>query len=157
MTRRLDMTRSYWVAGALSLAMLSSARADGALQHLEVDTASGPHTFKIELMRSEAEREKGLMFRRSMADDHGMLFDFPQDEPLVFWMKNTYIPLDMVFVARDGHVVSITRDAKPMDETLISSGVPAAGVLEINAGLADKIGLKIGDEIKHPMFHAAAK
>ena len=150
------MTRAYWIAGALSLTLMSGARAEGALQHLEVDTASGRHIFQVELMRSEEDREKGLMFRRSLADDHGMLFDFPHDEPLVFWMKNTYIPLDMIFIARDGHVVSIKHDAKPMDETLISSGVPAAGVLEINAGLADKIGIKVGDEMKHPMFHAAA-
>ena len=59
----------------------------------------------------------------------------------------------MVFIARDGHVVSIKRDAKPLDETLIPSGGPAAGVLEVNAGVADRIGLKVGDEVKHPIFH----
>ncbi len=142
----------------LALASLSivAARADQAGQPLEVDTATGKHTFTVELARSAAEREKGLMFRRTMAPSHGMLFDFPRADRLVFWMKDTYIPLDMVFVARDGRVVSIKRGAKPLDETLISSEGPAAGVLEVNAGVVDQIGLKVGDEIKHPIFNEGA-
>lgn len=93
------------------------------------------------------------MDRRSMAKNHGMLFDFrPRDEPVVFWMKDTYLPLDMIFIGRDGRVASIARDAKPMDETLIPSGAPTIGVLEVNAGVAKAIDLKVGDKVRHAMF-----
>ena len=143
----------------LALCVLSTlgAHAQDRDKSIELDTSSGPHVFSVEVMRTEAEREQGLMFRKSMAQDHGMLFDFETDQPLMFWMKNTYIPLDMVFIGSDGRVVSIARNAKPMDETVIPSKGPAAGVLELNAGAADKIGLKIGDAAKSPVFHNAAK
>ena len=82
-----------------------------------------------------------------------MLFDFrPHDEQVVFWMKDTYLPLDMIFIGHDGRVVSIKHDAKPMDETFIPSGQPTVGVLEINAGVANAIGVSIGDQVKHAMF-----
>ena len=132
------------------------ARADAPLQRLEVDTASGPHLFKVEVMSTDAERERGLMNRRSLAKDRGMLFDFHKEAPVFFWMKNTYIPLDMIFVGADGRVVNVKHDAKPLDETIIPSGEPAQGVIEVIAGVADAIGVKPGDEVKHPMFHNAA-
>ena len=130
--------------------------AQAAAPNLEVDTASGKHPFIVELARTEAEREKGLMDRHAMAETAGMLFDFGRDQMLMFWMKNTYIPLDMIFIDHGGHVVSIKHDAKPLDETTISSQVPAAGVLEVNAGVADRIGLKVGDEVKNPIFQEGA-
>ena len=138
---------------AFLVGIAASASADAPLQRLEIDTASGAHVFKVELMSTDAEREHGLMFRKSLARDHGMLFDFHQQQPVVFWMKDTLIPLDMIFVAQNGRVVSIKHDAKPMDETLINSGAPTLGVIEVNAGVADAIGLKVGDEVKHPIFH----
>ena len=146
------------VAGIAALAAVASvaAGAGAASPNLEVDTASGKHGFTVELARTDAEREHGLMDRRSMAEGAGMLFDFGRDQMLVFWMKDTYIPLDMVFIDHGGRVVSIKRDAKPLDETLISSDAPAAGVLEVNAGVADKIGLKVGDEVKNPIFKDGA-
>lgn len=134
----------------------SVARAEGGVEKLEIDTASGPHVYQVEMARTDAEREKGLMFRRSMAPDHGMLFDFPGNQPVAFWMKDTYIPLDMIFIGRDGHVVSVARDAKPMDETIIPSNAPTTGVLELNAGAAKAIDLEVGDEVKHPIFHNGA-
>ena len=142
------------LAGAATSFAMADARA--ASPNLEVDTGSGAHGFTVELARTEAEREKGLMYRRSMADTAGMLFDFGRDQMLLFWMKDTYIPLDMVFIDHGGRVVSIKRDAKPLDETLISSQVPAAGVLEVNAGVADRIGLKVGDAVRNPIFHGGA-
>ena len=139
--------------GAVALLFVSSSQLMAApLQPLEIDTASGAHAFKVEVMSSPAELEHGLMNRRSMARDHGMLFDFHKAEPVFFWMKNTYIPLDMIFVSEDGHVVAIKHDAKPMDETIIPSKAPARGVIEVNAGVTEAIGLKVGDEIKHPVF-----
>ena len=149
------MKRKLVEVAALLLAV-SPAMAEAPLQRLEIDTSSGPHVFSVELMSTDAEREKGLMNRRSLAKDHGMLFDFHQQQPVFFWMKDTYLPLDMIFVAQNGRVVSIKRDAKPLDETLIPSGAPTLGVIEVNAGIADAIGVKVGDEVKHPIFHDIA-
>ena len=108
-------------------------------------------------MATNAERERGLMNRRSLARDHGMLFDFQKEAPVFFWMKNTYIPLDMIFVAHDGRVISVKHDAKPLDETIIPSGGPTQGVIEVYAGVAEAIGVKAGDEVKHPMFGNVGK
>jgi uncharacterized protein len=136
---------------------LAAAAAAQATQRLEIDTASGAHVFDVEVVRTAAEREHGLMDRRSMPADHGMLFDFQEEQPVVFWMKDTYIPLDMIFVAADGRVVGIKSDAKPMDETLIRSGAPTLGVVELNAGAAEAMGLKIGDRVKNPLFGATRR
>ena len=141
-----------WTMAALALLCATAARAEAPLQRLEVDTASGPHLFKVEVMSTDAERERGLMNRRSLAKDRGMLFDFHREAPVYFWMKNTFIPLDMIFVGRDGRVVSVKHDAKPLDETIIPSGGPTQGVIEVYAGVADAIGVKPGDAVRHPMF-----
>ncbi len=146
---------SLRLAGFLLIAAAASAIAQMPLQRLEIDTASGPHVFKVEVMSTDAERERGLMYRRSLAEDHGMLFDFHTQQTVTFWMENTYIPLDMIFVAQDGRVVSIKHDAKPLDRSLIPSGAPTLGVLEVNAGVASAIGLKVGDVVKHPIFQDA--
>lgn len=145
-----------WLLGtALAVACLlqtAVARAE-ALQKLQIVTSTGAHEFLVELADSPDERAKGLMFRRAMPQDHGMLFDFHQITPVMMWMKNTYIPLDMVFVSREGHVTSVAADAKPMSEEIISSGQPAYAVIELNAGVARKIGLAPGDEVRHPAFN----
>jgi uncharacterized membrane protein (UPF0127 family) len=143
------------IASSLSMGTAPDALAL-PLTTLEIDTASGPHVFNVEVARTEAEREHGLMDRRSMPHDHGMLFDFQREQQVVFWMKDTYIPLDMIFVSGDGRVVSIKRDAKPMDESLIPSNAPALGVIELNAGLAQEIGVAVGDRVKNAIFHASA-
>ena len=131
----------------------ASARAGGPVLPLEVETSSGRHFFNVEWEKTDAERERGLMDRKSMAADHGMLFDFrPHDQAVMFWMKDTLIPLDMIFIGHDGRVVSIKHDAKPMDEAIIKSGGPTTAVLEVNAGVADKMVVKVGDQVKHTMF-----
>ncbi len=136
-------------------AFLSVAVAKSQLQRVEIDTSSGKHVYSVEVMRTPAEREHGLMDRKSMPRDHGMLFDFEQAQPVIFWMKDTLIPLDMIFVGANGRVVSIKHDAKPMDETLIPSGAAALGVIELNGGVAQEIDLKVGDEVQNPIFHPA--
>lgn len=140
------------VSLSMSLSM-TVAQAKAPVQRLEIDTASGPHVFQVEVMRSAEERARGLMERRSMPRRHGMLFDFQTEQPVWFWMKDTYIPLDMIFVAKNGRVVSIKHDAKPMDETLIPSGAPTLGVIELNAGEANAIGVAVGDKVKNPIFN----
>ena len=149
----MSMKSAIGAAALVLAAGSATAAANAPLHRLEIDTASGPHIFNVELMSTDAEREHGLMFRRSMPRDHGMLFDFHRQQPVVFWMKNTYLPLDMIFVASNGRVVSIKHDAKPMDETLIPSGAPTQGVIEVNAGVAKAIGVQVGDEVKASIFH----
>ncbi|WP_298356292.1 DUF192 domain-containing protein [Rhodoblastus sp.] len=110
------------------------------------------HHLSVEVMRTDAEREHGLMDRRYLPPDRGMLFQFDREQNILMWMKNTYIPLDMIFISPKGEVVHIHADAEPLSEEIISSDGPALGVLEVNAGYARKIGLKEGDLVRHPMF-----
>jgi uncharacterized membrane protein (UPF0127 family) len=123
------------------------------LEPVDIVTHHGVKHFKVEIADSEASREYGLMFRKSLAADHGMLFEFDRPDLLSFWMKNTLIPLDIIYIGPDGHVVSIAADARPMDQTPLYSKGPAIGVLEIQGGLAAKLGIRPGDEVRHPFFH----
>jgi hypothetical protein len=124
----------------------------GGLQPLDFMTASGPHHFSVEVMETDAQRERGLMFRRYLPPDRGMLFDFKTEQPVMMWMKNTYLPLDMVFVSRGGIVTSIAKDAEPLSERIIPSGGPVYAVVELNAGTADKIDLQPGDHVVQALF-----
>ena len=123
-----------------------------AVDDLTIKTASGEHHVSVEVMRSRDELERGLMFRRQMPADHGMLFDFGSPQLVTMWMKNTYLPLDMVFIAADGRVVSVKQNAEPLSETTIYSGGSVLGVLELNAGVAARIGIRPGDRVEDPMF-----
>ncbi len=143
----------------LALALLafqpaSAQRADQAVDGgiAVVETASGAHSFTVELAETPAQRARGLMFRRQMAPDHGMLFDFGTDDEVRMWMQNTYISLDMVFITRDGVVHRIERNTTPLSTRTISSKGPVRSVLEVIAGTADRIGLKRGDVVRHPIF-----
>ena len=144
-----------WAALALVvfLAAWASVRAEGAgPDSLEIATATGRHPFQIEIVDNDASRERGLMDRRYMAADHGMLFEFDREAPVSFWMKNTYIPLDMIFIAPSGVVTHIVANAEPLSERVIPSGGPCIAVLEVNGGTAASIGLKVGDKVHHPFF-----
>ncbi|MFN3890260.1 MAG: DUF192 domain-containing protein [Beijerinckiaceae bacterium] len=123
-----------------------------ALEPLKIVTSSGEHSFQIEVARTDEQRARGLMFRRFMPQDRGMLFDFKAEQPVMMWMRNTYIPLDMIFIARDGRVINVAENTEPMSERTIASAAPALAVLEVNAGVARKINLKPGDRILHPLF-----
>ena len=136
---------------AAALLFAAGARAQDAT--LEIDTASGAHRYHVEIAADEASREHGLMDRHAMAADHGMLFEFPERAPVTFWMKNTYISLDMLFIDADGTLRRVASRAEPLSETLIPSGGPVTGVLELNAGQAAAIGAKPGDKVKFPFFH----
>jgi uncharacterized membrane protein (UPF0127 family) len=150
------------VTGSVLLADASQGRAfaqaaqnaapPAALEQLTVATASGTHTFSVEVMRTDEQRARGLMFRRFMPQDRGMLFDFKREQPITMWMRNTYIPLDMVFIARDGTVINVAEDTEPLSERTIASAKPAYSVLEINAGVARKLGIKPGDKVRHAIF-----
>ena len=124
----------------------------GKLDSLEIVTAAGRHVFQVEIANNDATREHGLMDRRYMAPDHGMLFEFDREEPVSFWMKNTYIPLDMIFIAPSGVVTHIAANAEPLSERVVPSGGPSIAVLELNGGMAASIGLRVGDKVRHPFF-----
>ena len=132
------------LVGLLPLAACSSD------DRLVAHTATGDYSFTVEVVDTPAARNKGLMFRQSLAKDAGMLFDFKQEQQTAFWMQNTFIPLDMVFISADGEVRTIHVNAKPHDTTSIPSGVPVQFVLEIPGGRSVEIGLKPGDKIDHP-------
>ena len=145
---------------AACLSDLKPASADGQAMMLPVDptplvvmTGSGKHSFSIEIADTSEEREAGLMFREDMADDHGMLFVFEESGGVNFWMKNTPMPLDLVFVGQDGKIKAIKR-GEP--EAIISPGQPVSFVLELKAGTAAKDGLKDGDLLRHPAIAKAS-
>lgn len=138
---------------ALLLAFVPPALAqEGNLEPLEIVTSSGPHHFSVEVMRTDEQRARGLMHRRFMAQDRGMLFDFKREEPVAMWMKNTYLSLDMVFIDKGGKVVNIAENTEPLSERIVPSSGPVLAVLELNAGTARRIGLKPGDRLRHSLF-----
>ena len=151
------------LAWALSLfavltAVVPAARAETpvvASERVEVVTARARTPFAVEVVDTDESRSRGLMFRRTMADDHGMLFDFRREEPVWFWMKNTYLPLDMIFARADGTIISVAHDAEPLSEALVPSNGPVRFVLEVNAGVAARLGLAPGDRLVHPRIRVA--
>lgn len=144
---------SFGLAASVFAAGLSIACAqDNSLEGLDVVTATGPHHFNVEVMRTEAGREKGLMFRKYLPAGRGMLFDFKTERPVAMWMKNTFLPLDMVFISKDGKVVSVAENAEPLSEAIIASEGSAFAVLELNAGEAAHSDIKPGDVVKNAMF-----
>lgn len=122
------------------------------LERTEIVSGERRHTLMVEVARTEADRSRGLMFRRFMPQDQGMLFDFERDQMITMWMKNTYISLDMIFIFADGRIHRIESRTEPESEKTISSGVPVRAVLELNANAASRLGLRVGDRIQHPMF-----
>ncbi len=117
-----------------------------------VQTASGATQFQAEIADTAALRERGLMFRRSLDADRAMLFNFGEPRPVAMWMKDTYIPLDMLFIRKDGTVAGFATDTVPQSLDVISVEEAVLGVLEVPAGTAKRIGLKPGDKVRHPMF-----
>jgi uncharacterized membrane protein (UPF0127 family) len=136
----------------LALSASTVARADPATEIARITTATGEHDFRVEIADTPKARARGLMLRKSMPENHGMLFDFGAERPVSMWMKNTYIPLDMVFIGRDGRVVGVAADTEPLSERIITSPEPAYAVLELNAGAARRISLAPGDRVRHRMF-----
>lgn len=120
---------------------------------LAIRTADGSeHRFTVELASTPEERAQGLMFRKALAPDAGMLFDFKELGPVAMWMKNTLIPLDMLFIARDGRIVRIAERTVPLSLTPIPSGEPVLAVLEVNSGTAARLGVRPGDRVVHPIL-----
>jgi uncharacterized membrane protein (UPF0127 family) len=143
------------VAVALVLPAASLGRLDAAeLQTLTIAGKTGVHAFAVELAVTPEETSRGLMFRRELPDGHGMLFDFKRERETAFWMKNTYISLDMIFIRGDGRILRIAENTQPLSERLVPSGGRVRAVLEVIAGTAKKLGFTPGDRVAHPIFKA---
>jgi len=119
---------------------------------VEIASKTGVHVFTVEIADTEQARERGLMFRKELPPGRGMLFDFHREQQVGFWMKNTLIPLDMIFIDGRGRIVSIEQDAKPMSEDVIMSGGQVRAVLEVDGGTARRLGIAPGDRVYNPIF-----
>lgn len=134
------------------LAWAGGAAHAAEIQPLEIVTKSGVHVFSVELAKTDEERTTGLMYRKELAEGRGMLFDFSPEQQVSMWMKNTFIPLDMIFIRADGRILRIAENTEPQSTRIIPSGGPAKGVLEVIAGTARKYGIAAGDQVAHPLF-----
>jgi uncharacterized protein len=156
-TKRFVLAAAF--AGLLGFSSCASAQQPrnpvGPTDPLTIVSGDKTHPFEVELADTPTETERGLMFRESMPKDHGMIFEFDPPYAVTMWMKNTLIPLDMLFMDPDGTVLAIAENARPGSLRLIGPGVPVASVLELNGGVAKELGLKPGDKVHHKLFHNA--
>lgn len=119
---------------------------------LVIVTSKGRHPFNIEMALTNRQQAQGLMFRRSMAADAGMMFDYRAPQIITMWMRNTFIPLDMIFVGADGRIINIAERTVPQSEAIVPSARPARAVIEVNGGTANRLGIKPGDTVEHAIF-----
>ena len=136
-----------FLLGLVAALILSFSSANA--EPLVIHTGGSAYKFEVEVVTTPETREQGLMYRKAMAANAGMLFIYPGEQPVSFWMKNTLIPLDMLFVKADGSIAHIAHNAVPMDETPIDSGAAVKAVLEINGGIANALGIKEGDKVEY--------
>jgi uncharacterized membrane protein (UPF0127 family) len=148
--------RRFALVAPLALAACAAQAQEAEIQFkrssLVVATAAREIKFEVELATNDAERARGLMYRKQLGPYEGMLFDFYQEMPVSFWMKNTLIPLDMVFISADGTVKHVHANAVPLTTDPVPSRFPVRAVLEINGGSARLLGIKPGDKVRHPIF-----
>jgi uncharacterized protein len=146
--------RALAFAVALAAAWLMAPLSAGSTeqQALEIVSKSGVHVFTVELAVTNEERQKGLMFRRSLPESQGMLFDFKADQDVSMWMRNTYVSLDMIFIRGDGRIQRIAENTQTESDRIIPSGGPVRAVLEVAAGTAKKFGIAPGDRVASPIF-----
>jgi len=152
---RTRFPRGAAAAVLLLLAALLSAAAPAlALPQTEllVETASSQFRFEVEIADDPSERAQGLMFRETLADNAGMLFLYPEPQKVEFWMKNTPLSLDIVFVRQDGTIARIAENTTPFSEDTIPSGEAIIAVLEVKGGLMRELGIAVGDRLRQPQY-----
>jgi len=150
--RQLFITVLSAIVVVLASARLMQPTLAAEQQTIEIASKSGVHVFSVELAVTDQERERGLMFRKQLPEGQGMLFDFKREQEVSMWMENTYIPLDMIFIRRDGRILRIAENTEPLSRAIISSGGPVLAVLEVIGGTAKKLGIAPGDRVGAPMF-----
>jgi uncharacterized membrane protein (UPF0127 family) len=142
--------RHLLVLAVLVWALPAAALETFKTSELTIVTANGPHKFTVELALSGPQMEQGLMFRHSLAPDAGMLFDFGAPTNITMWMKNTLIPLDMLFLDNGGRIIDIHERAVPKSLDTIAANGPTRYVIEVNGGTAQRLGIKLGDQATSP-------
>lgn len=148
-----------FIAGGPTSGAWAQSSGNVTFQHADLSIESGGKRipFKIEIADTDERRALGLMYRNSLPADAGMLFDFKHDQDVAFWMRNTRIPLDMLFIDRTGRIVNIAERAVPFSEETIPSAGPVLAVLELNGGTAARLGFKPGDRVIYPLFNDTGK
>ncbi|MFC1685890.1 DUF192 domain-containing protein [Nanoarchaeota archaeon] len=119
------------------------------ITNIQIITQKSKHKFEVELAKNFLQQAKGLMFKKKLDENKGMLFVFNKERKRSFWMINTTIPLDLIFIDKDSKIVDIIKNTTPLSINLYSSPNPAKYVLEVNSNTADKIGIKVGDSVIH--------
>jgi uncharacterized membrane protein (UPF0127 family) len=152
--RALRWTAFVLIGLFLAAGPVQTASAQTSLRTLEIASKSGVHVFSVEVVDNDADRAKGLMFRKELPEGRGMLFDFQREQDVSFWMENTYISLDMIFIRGDGRILRIVENTEPLSTRMIPSGGPVLAVLEVIGGTARKLGIAPGDRVAFPIFHA---
>jgi uncharacterized protein len=145
-----------WPMWPVHVPLIAAAYAKMPVDRLTIEPAVGGAAipFVIEVAKSDQEKSVGLMYRAKLADTEGMLFPYGAAQNITMWMRNTYIPLDMVFIRADGTIHRIEVRAEPLSERIISSGAPVSAVLELAGGAAGRLGIKAGDKVRHGIFDA---
>lgn len=157
MIRRLALLIPLLLAPAAllaapSLAQTRAAQPAAAFTDLVIDAGGKTHKFRVEVAATNEERTRGLMFRREMAADAGMIFDFGYEQQIAMWMANTFIPLDMLFIGADGKVVHIAKRTVPESRATVAAPRPVRYVLELNGGTADRLGIAPGALVRHALL-----
>lgn len=149
--RRVCLSR---LAGAIGVVCFTASASLSACSDTSVSMRGdwGQAQFQIEIADTEATRSKGLMHRDSMAPMSGMLFLYDSPRPMAFWMRNTLIPLDLLFIAPNGEVLAIKKEAQPLDETVIPGPAGSIAVLELNGGMAETLGITVGSQTQYSFF-----
>jgi uncharacterized membrane protein (UPF0127 family) len=166
------MTSRFWISAAFAAALLAScsgvsagggkanaagcnpgealSQSDAGLDQVRLCITSGKkvHAFTVEIARTSQQQARGLMFRNALADDKGMVFPFTEMRMASFWMKNTFIPLDIIFVRADGSIENIAMNTVPYSTDPVESTAPVAAVLELRGGLTAELGIKAGDKVR---------
>jgi uncharacterized protein len=155
-TRRSLLPLLVPVLTGLSVFSRSAEIQQFPTSELTIVSSTGRHQFKVEVAETQAQMTQGLMFRRSLAPDAGMLFDYRQPTMATMWMRNTLIPLDMLFVDARGRIVNIHQRAVPQSLDVIAAPAPVRAVIELNGGTAERLGIESGDQILHPIFGNAS-
>ena len=156
MSRRALLPPLFAVAAGLFPTFSEAQLQRFATSKLTIISKTGPHRFTVEVAETPAQMEQGLMFRRTLADDAGMLFDYKQPTLATMWMRNTLIPLDMLFVDAQGRIVNIYERAVPESDNVIAAAAPVRYVIELNGGTAARLGMAPGDKVESPIIGNAS-
>ena len=142
------------LACVLTVAVVQAAPASITFEEnsLTIDATHDSFEFRVELAVSPAQRSQGLMFREDLDEDRGMLFDFGRPQVASMWMRNTYVPLDMLFIDAEGRITQIAANTQPLSDTVVASREPVRAVLELRGGVSAKLGIEPGDRVIHPLF-----